>query len=545
MESGSTQQKSILTPFCAAGLIFAVTLWLIARGAGGAFLSDDFSHLAAIFNADARGQLAAWTLARFSEPLGSGNFAYRPLAFASYVVDWLLHGADATGWHATNLVLYAADGILAGWLVRRWLARRSSHATVGGAVAACALIAFPFAGEIAFWPVGRFDLLAALFSLACLATLRGGDEAPATTSTPLWRIVWLLAALSSKESAMPLPLVASLVSFGLAGSAGQRRSIAERVRFAAQTTWPLWLAFAAYLAWRYFLFGSALKVYPDVVAPADLAELWQRLASVRFIIEGNVGSLYLLWSAAAVVLFCACIIAWIGSRDSSSRSATPLVAALAASAVLYFIAPWFGLAGAPESGEGGRHLFLAWVYLALMLGVGVAWRAWQWMPAMALAIVLLIGQAHGMRQWQAAAREMNSIVGAIEGFAAGVRDDQYALLLLPDHIGIVVFARNAQGGIVLRPTQLHNYLDRVAPMLSDAFEEWSARLGHRNASGITMEALKGRAFDSGNFVGLFCWNRKRQAIVPLTGGGAIASDAVAWRREAEAKFTSAGCITPF
>src|SRR5262249_37394552 len=63
-----------------AGLVFAVTLWLIARGAGGAFLSDDFSHLAAIFNADDRGRLSAWTLARFYEPLGSGNFAYRPIA---------------------------------------------------------------------------------------------------------------------------------------------------------------------------------------------------------------------------------------------------------------------------------------------------------------------------------------------------------------------------------------------------------------------------------------------------------------------------------
>jgi hypothetical protein len=212
---------------------------------------------------------------------------------------------------------------------------------------------------------------------------------------------------------------------------------------------------------------------------------------------------------------------------------------------LYFIAPWFGLAGAPESGEGGRHLFLAWVYLALMLGVAVARRTWQWMPAMTLVIVLIIGQAHGMRQWHAAAREMKAIVGAIDGFAAGVRDDQYALLLLPDHIGIVVFARNAQGGIVMRPTQRRDRLDRVAPMLSDAFEEWSARLGDGRANGITMEMLKGRAFDSGNFVGLFCWNRKRQAIVPLTGGGAIARDAEAWRREAEAKFAAAGCIAPF
>jgi hypothetical protein len=526
-----------------AGLVFAVTLWLIARAAGGAFLSDDFSHLAAIFNADDRGQLWTWTLARFYEPLGNGNFAYRPIAFATYVGDWLAYGADATGWHLTNLALYAADAFIAGWLVRRWLVARAPHATIAGAIATCVLAAFPFTGEIAFWPVGRFDLLAALFSLLCLASLRG-DE-PGKVPAQLWRVGCVLAALLSKESALPLPLVAFIVSLGLGGKAGESHGLLTRARFAARSTWPMWFAFAGYLAWRYVLFGSVLKVYPDVVAPQSLEELVQRMASVASIVEGNVGSRYVLWAAAVVILFCVTIASAVPARASRERAAVPLAAALAASVALYFAAPWFGLAGAPPSGEGGRHLFLAWVYLALFLGVVAAWRPWQWLPAMMLVVVLVIGQSHGVRQWQAAAREMKAITGSIAPFAASVRDDQYALLLLPDHLGIALFARNGQGGIVMRPTQSRDYLDRVAPTLSDAFEEWSARLSQRTAVTITMQELKGHSFESANFVGLFCWNRKRQAIVPLTAGGAVARDAQAWRAEAEQNFAAAGCIPPF
>src|SRR5271167_3763920 len=145
----------------AAVAIFAAAVWMLARGVGGAFLSDDFGHVHAIFNAAKDGELGAWTLQRFYEPLDNGNFAYRPVALATYVGDWILYGANATGWHITNLALYVADGLVAGWLVARWLGQRPAHPLVGGAFAACAFVAFPFAGEIAFWPVGRFDLLAA------------------------------------------------------------------------------------------------------------------------------------------------------------------------------------------------------------------------------------------------------------------------------------------------------------------------------------------------------------------------------------------------
>src|SRR5262249_62305888 len=91
-------------------------------------------------------------------------------------------------------------------------------------------------------------------------------------------------------------------------------------------------------------------------------------------------------------------------------------------------------------------------------------------PVLVLVLILFSGQTHSLSQWRSAAMEMNRIVGAIEGFAISVRDDQYALLLLPDHLHIALFARNAQGAIVMRPIQRADYLSRMAITLSGDIE---------------------------------------------------------------------------
>ena len=82
-------------------------------GLGGDFLSDDFSHLSVIAQNDARGTLGTWLVERFFHGLDNGNFAFRPLAFVSYALDWRAYGANATGWHLTNLALYFINALAA------------------------------------------------------------------------------------------------------------------------------------------------------------------------------------------------------------------------------------------------------------------------------------------------------------------------------------------------------------------------------------------------------------------------------------------------
>ena len=296
-------------------------LALHVRGLGGDFLSDDFSHLSVLARNDAQGHLGAWLVERFLHGLDNGNFAFRPLAFASYALDWRLFGADAAGWHATNLALYFANALAGALLVRRWLRLRGADALLPCLIAAAALVAFPFAGEISFWPVGRFDLLAALFSLLYLHALP--PAAPANAINQGWRIVWLLCALLSKESAMPLPLVASLVCVA-AGPVSTGRSVSTRVRFALRQTAPTWIVFALYLGYRALLFGSPWKVYPDSAPPHGLVEWLERMWTVRYVVRGTLEATAFPW-AIAVCALAALTLAFAALSAMRSRSGAPRV----------------------------------------------------------------------------------------------------------------------------------------------------------------------------------------------------------------------------
>jgi hypothetical protein len=502
-------------------------------GIDGGFLCDDFGHLDVIARNSDRGTLGAWVVARFFHGLDNGNFAYRPIVFASYALDWVVYGADATGWHATNLALYFANALVAGLLVRRWLRSDPSVATQGGLIAAAAMVAFPFAGEISFWPVGRFDLLAALFSLLYLHALP-----PASRTTPAHhalRVLWLLCALLSKESAMPLPFVAWLVC--ALAVPGIERRIGARLRFAARETASTWIAFALYLLWRKHLFGSYWKVYPDSSPPHAVADLIDRVWAVRYVVSGSVGGRAVVWTVAALACVVALAAALVLHRGRLGATAAPGIALLACAA-LYAVAPAFGFTMSVPTGEGARLLYLAWVYSALALAILSARHAGSQWAVAALLVAMLYSEAHSLGQWQAAGREMRRITDHISAFAERVPANGYALLLLPDHVGPVPFARNAQGAIVSRPTQPADYLDRMAVITDRDFEWWSEHL-YDIAS--TRFAGSSRT-DLAETTALYCWNPVSASIVRLPGG-AIARDPAQWRRQAAERAGAAGCLT--
>jgi len=214
--------------------------------------------------------------------------------------------------------------------------------------------------------------------------------------------------------------------------------------------------------------------------------------------------------------------------------------ALMTSATLYLVSPALSLPLSSPDGEGARHIYLAWAYASLLLGLAAAWRASQWKFGLVFALLMLAGQAQSVGQWQAAGRQMQSVIAGVDDLAAKVRDDQYALLLLPDHIGVALFARTAQDAIVIPPTQQRNYLNRMAGMLGTDFALWSRFI----ADGKIAE-LKGQAaFDPANFVGLYCWNPGQSGFVRLTPGS-VAHDPVLWQALAERDFAQAGCLSPF
>ena len=128
-----------------------------------------------------------------------------PIVWLSYMLDHAFYALRPGGWHATNVVLHAAAaaGLFA---VLCW-----QTGSLWRSVCAAAIFAIhPLRAESVAWVTERKDVLSGVFTVATLASYtwyarRGGAGRYATM------LVCFLAALMSKPSVVPLPLVLLLL----------------------------------------------------------------------------------------------------------------------------------------------------------------------------------------------------------------------------------------------------------------------------------------------------------------------------------------------
>ena len=515
-----------------AAVIVAVAV-LNLRGLPGSLLADDFSHFNVIAQSDRDGRLQEWLLGNFVRPLGNGNNAYRPILFLSYGLDWRMWGANAIGGHLANLALHLVNSALVGCIAGRWARVRPATA---GIVAAAVFAAYPFAGEVTFWVAGRADLLAALFGLLFLLTLTGvQDRRPAYVHA--LRVVLFLLALLSKESAMPLPLIGTLLLVAR-NSADMEASVrkppfAARSIVAVRTLLPVWAAFGVYLTWRYWLFGTPISVYPNSGAPSGLGEYLDRLAFLRALGEQQPGLPWPgLWPIVLVLLLSAFVVVWASARPS--RASVAVIIAFVLAAAIYFLSPSLSFPAAGANGEGARNYYVAWIFVSVAIGL----FALESRPTLAISILLLgwmlLGQDGSLRQWQEAARLMRAVTGAVPALAKEIGPDRYAAVLLPDHLGVALFARNAQGGFVMRPTQKIDYLNRMAGMTETDINLWRESL----ATG-GLDVFYGKHLDVTAFAGVFCVNQEMRFVQVDPGGVLPDQD---WPRSLLKKARAAGCV---
>jgi len=144
---------------------------------------------------------------------------YRPLVNVTLALDYhlwgghLWGGANAAGFHLTNLLLHLLGGCLFYFLLRRLSARPWFAETV-----ALLFLVHPASAEPVGWIVGRGDLLAFVLTMATmLFHLRGRRRAG-------WHLAALLTftlALFGKLAAAPLPLLLLLVEWCVMGLRGR------------------------------------------------------------------------------------------------------------------------------------------------------------------------------------------------------------------------------------------------------------------------------------------------------------------------------------
>jgi hypothetical protein len=281
------------------------------------------------------------------------------------------------------------------------------------------------------------------------------------------------------------------------------------------------------------LFGAAISVYPTMPNPSSAADVLDRFDSLAEMF-GRQSALQppALWPLIAFALLCALALgAWRARRRDAVSTAG---LAFAVAALVYVAGAALAIPPA-RNGEGARNYYLPWICVAC--AIGLAAERSRATKAIAVVIVgwFLLAQDGSLRQWQRAATSMRAVTTAVPRLAQTIDSRKYAALLLPDRIDVALFARTAQGGIVMWPVQRVDYLQRMAGMTERDIDTWRELLATNG-----LAPLHGQPLAIQDFVGVFCFRDDDSGFVHIAPGGALPS--ADWARMLRAAAEANGCL---
>lgn len=464
--------------------------------------ADDLGLLAELPQRAAQGILIVDVYAKWIGPLWPGSTMWRPLPYSSFALDAAVWGNAPGGWRITNLLLHLGVATFSGLI-----ATRLTGARLAGAAAFATALLVPWSPEITVWLVGRFDgwaTLAIVVSLWTALKSLGADR---------WFALSLLAAIAayaSKESALVLPVWMVLVTMSQTALAKtlHRSNVFDATLTAARRHGLLFgshiLAAVVYLVWRSYLFsGQSLAVYASapqyrvlpllsrvvshLTFPATLAPV----APVAASIAAAIGASYLVFAARR------------GNRSLA------FVGGVMALSVVVAVAIHF--ANPAGSGEGYRLYYLATVGLALIVAAAVKTSSKLSVAVLVVFMVALAAwQSRVAAEWARASDTVNGASRAMTSAATTLGAAEFGLVLLPDMMGHVPVARNAQGALLTlkdgsSPARGY-FIIFTPPQLA----EW-----HRLAQQDVVSKLTQRTDAPARVTRYFCFNSSKQSLEDL------------------------------
>ncbi len=309
---------------------------------------------------------------------------YRPLGFVSLWADSVVFDAWLCGYHVQNVLLHVANVWLI-YLLSKRLGLTEGTARWGAILFAAASVAY----EPIMWPSARFDLLAAMFTLAAL--LAGFEYLRRGT------VLWLFLSLGcygmgvlSKESAYAFPLLAGLClpfAMHLRGPNGVRR---PPVRLIAMLAGGVFAVTVGMLAMRLSVVGG-LGGYTASTAGGS-PHLAFSFAAVRSVVTKAVPMS--LWTVNLVhptplvisfaiggfaVLFAIGAIAGVASTPGQRIL---LACSVAAMLPVFTIVGWLD-----ETAQHTRDLYLPGIFMSMF--VAAAFGNARWPSPLSTGFVLL------------------------------------------------------------------------------------------------------------------------------------------------------------
>jgi hypothetical protein len=513
----------------------------------GGFLSDDYSLLHFFYGADAR-DVAARVARTFVSGVGPPSNQYRPLTMASFAVNTLVNGADAPAWRLVNVVLHAVNATLVALL--SW--QLAGPATLGARKAAVAAgLAFAWfapSAEAVSWIAARFDGMALLWMLvaACafMASRAWWDRYGVVSLAAS-----ILAFMSKESGAIGPALIAALAWARRPMDEGFVRSIV-RALFAV---WP-WVAIgAAYFAYRAWIFGDPFRFYPGTSPGSDLlkgkwllalpasADWWPLVMPEHLLLH--------VYALSALFLGIAAASAALTDRREGRVLVAIVGAFFAACALLFSHWGWSG------NGEGGRVLYALAAIASLAVALplrspdGGLRRLGLVITLVLLGCGLVLTRGAVDRRAQAGA-EMNALTAALAATADAMPPSSYGFVVVPDRIGAIPFARNAQGGTMLPPVQRRPLSTNLVVQLADDLPNWPQMLAANIIGRLKTEPLQDVTANPQSPAGtdtvlspdrFYCWNTKTHSLVsmPLVFAPGYSDWAEVWARGLDA----AGCRT--
>jgi hypothetical protein len=365
---------------CMAALV-AVVWACFGRTLTSYFLADDFSeihYVAQILN----GKLSLlWSTLAGNYMQVPGMNVWRPWLLATLIFDYLIWGANAAGYYLSNLAYFTGDVLLL-YLVARELMRSWPSVRRECAAFASALLfaVSPLHCESISWVVGRVDIVSCFFYLLSLyLLLRSRSWAGAGSTRPQRNLriglavgsFWL--GLLTKEMAIGLPLVATLIAFIWTPEPLASSPIRERLVGSLRFSAPLWIATIVYFPLRFLVLGTFVGGYVAGFGSSQLAAMagkWldpdtvaRLFYPLNFTVFGNhspyAQALTLCYLTAALVLVVRAL-----SADISWRWL-----AFLAGWVVTTILPIYQLWGLGYDLEGSRFCFFLTMPLSFLLPV--------------------------------------------------------------------------------------------------------------------------------------------------------------------------------
>lgn len=509
-------------------LIFFAFLYLLFmnwKSLTGFYLSDTASHFSSCYRWHKEGELWTTLLSFFVNGNSYGSTdMYRPLGMVSLCTDFILFKDYPFILKFIQLGFHYFNSLLLFFLVKN-IFNGHVRANLVASFSAIIFLLSPVAPEVSMWIGVRFDALVQVFMLlSCLLHWKGKK---------LLASLCLVLALISKESSIIIP--AMLFSMSFFKSNLVQFNFIEKLFSAIKSTWYYWLLALFYMIGRDYLFGSSLHVYAS--EGSFIGNFFINLTKFTDNFSQLVIGPWLQSELVALFWISFFMVIGISFWLSYINKLLNLWLMFFSWVIFTLLALTTQVGSIDQSGTGARILYNSSAWWSILVAMPLLFVKRKWiLVLMAYSVFLAYVQSFHIKLWSQASSVSKKLFESFGQLKPLDNKDDWTLVLVPDHIGVALLARNAQGSLVLPPFQKKRLLDSFVPFTKNDLEVWRLRINTNFVGEFKKNTNTPNQFP----IKYYCTHRDGE-IIEIEIDNANLISKVNWKKNWEAKSKEKAC----